>query len=207
MRMKRFCLTATLFLLFLTAGAQSVADLFVSMPTVKTPYLTKELKEKLVEGYKPGTVFSVTNRLQGETSIDTLATDYGRFSLSASRELTLALLPVEGGDSILLCLDTHKAPAPQSEITFYDLHWNELPRQNLLPDITVSETPMSADSVPTADFDRAVLAFELLSFDYDPASKSLSVNMTTPFLPVEKKDLVKPTECKRTLKWGGLKFN
>ncbi len=206
MRKRIFCVTATLFMALLTVDAQSVADAFVSMPMDKTPYLTKEMKEKLVDGYKPGTVFSVTNRLQGETTVDTLSADYGRFLLSDAKELDIARLPVNGGDSILLCVETYKAPAPQSTMSFYDLHWNELPAQNLLPDMTDSAPPVPADSVRTEYSEHAVFSFELQSCVYDPVSKSLSVEMTTPFVPVEEKDKIKQPVCKRTLIWNGFGF-
>lgn len=206
MRKRIFCLTAALSLAVMTAVAQSVAEAFVGMPADKAPYLTTEMKEKLVGGYKPGTGFSVTNRLQGETTVDTLAADYGRFLLSDAKELDIARLPVNGGDSILLCVETYKAPAPQSEVTFYDLHWNELPAQNLLPDMTGSALSASADSVRTEDLEHAVFSFELQSCVYDPVSKSLSVEMTAPFVSVEEKDKIKPTVCKRTLIWDGSAF-
>ncbi len=206
MKRRKFCLAATLFLTFLTADAQSVAEAFVAMPADKSPYLTKEMKEKLVGGYKPGTGFSVTNRLQGETSVDTLSADYGHFLLSDANELDIVRLPVNGGDSILFCVETYKAPAPQSTISFYDLHWNELSAQNLLPDMNAADLAIPTDSVSTADLNGATFSFELQSCNYNPSSKSLSVELTTPFVPVEEKDKKNPVACKRTLIWDGLRF-
>lgn len=207
MKIKIFGLMTTLFLVSLTASAQSVAEAFVGMPAAQTPYLTKAMKEELVAGYSPGTVSKVTNRMKGETSVDSLSADYGRFLLSNSKELDIARLPFEGGDSIYMCIETYKAPDLQSEMSFYDKNWTKLSTQDKLPELDVSDFVQHSDSVTADTLDVKLFSPKMISYRYVSSSKSLIVSLTTPFLSTEEKDKIKGKICKRTLIWNGIKFN
>ena len=209
MKIMRCCLLVLLLFPLLTINAQSVADMFVSMPAAKTPYLPGNLKAELVDSYKMGTGGKVTNKMLGETSIDTLSADYGHFLLSAAKELTLVRLPHEAGDSVFLCVETYKAPEAQSTVGFYDHSWKCLPRQDKLPDMDVDSMIVRPDTMDIATFEKlqSLLSPKLVSYEYDPASKSMSVNLSAPFLSDDEKGKLEAIICKRKLRWNGSKFN
>ncbi len=187
----------------MSAKAQSVADMFASLPFNKAEYLTYELRSELVANYNAGKETKVTNKLQGETAIDTLSTDYGSFILSDSKNLTLARLPYADGDSIFLCITTYKAPAKQSVVEFYDRNWKKYPNMRFMSEINRDSFVSRPDtmSVETYDELKSMLSPELISYDYDPTSMTLSLDIESPFLSNDEMTRVDVILCKRRLKW------
>ncbi len=73
---KKQIMTVLLFLWPFFSGAQSVSDLWLSMPLSMTPYLSLNQKKEMIECHNIGVDSSVHNQFQGETSIDTLTSDF-----------------------------------------------------------------------------------------------------------------------------------
>ena len=187
----------------LSAKAQSVADMFASLPFGKAEYLTGELRAELIGNYNAGKDAKITNKLQGETSVDTLSADYGHFLLSESKNMTLARLPYADGDSIFLCITTYTAPAKQSVVEFYDRNWKKYPTMRFMADINNDSLVSRPDtmSVETYQEVKSLLSPELISYEYDPKSMTLSLDIEAPFLSKDEMTRVDVILCKRRLKW------
>jgi hypothetical protein len=209
MKLKKLFLLPCVLFVSSFSTAQTVGELWMSMPQDKAPYLTAQQKKELIDHYKSGVSYELTNKLQGTTRVDTLVSDYGHFILSNSKELFLVLLPSKENDSIVLCIETYKAPELQSKPEFYDLKWNKLSNQDMLPNIGLDNLIVRPDTMSIADYDnlRSLISPELISYKYNNSSKTLEVNLATPLLSSEEKDRLKAIFSKLTLKWDGVKFN
>ncbi len=192
----------------ISAKAQSVGDMFASLPYDKAEYLTKELRAELVSNYNTGKEAKVVNKLQGETHVDTLSTDFGRFLLSESKSLTLARLPYADGDSIYLCIETFSAPAMHSVVEFFDHDWKKYPTMRFISGIDSDSLTMRPDtmSVETYDSLKSLLSPKLISYDYDPMTMTLDLNVTAPFLSNDEMSRIDAILCKRRLKWMSVMF-
>ncbi len=191
----------------LTASAQDVATLWISMPEELSPYLSLNQRKEMIECFRIGVDTSVVNALHGTTDIDTLTADYGRFILSPPRTLQLIRLP-QDGDSILCVIDSYSAPATQSTIAFYDLLWQPLPPAERMPDIDVAELTLRPDTMTVADYE-ALCAWAdptLVEMNYNIETKELELSLSIPFVDVEDKEKISAIICKRRLMWGGKAF-
>ncbi len=207
--MRKRLLSIMICLGIMSAHAQSVADMFANLPYDKAEYLTESLRAELLSNYKAGKEAKVTNKLQGESSIDTLSADYGYFHLSDAKDMTLARLPYADGDSLYLCITTVSAPAKQSVVEFYDGKWQRYPSMRFMPDMSTVNLTARPDtmSVETYDKLKSLLSPQLISYDYNPSSMTLNIDVSTPFLTKEELTRVDVILCKRKLKWTSLMFN
>ncbi len=107
--MKRYLITLLVAAAFNGAAAQSVADsvathhsssttqtmadAFRAMPDSLLPYLSKNNRLDLVDFIESKMTARVTNAFDGETTLDTLSTDYLSLTLSPSSVMEMRLLP------------------------------------------------------------------------------------------------------------------
>lgn len=202
-------LAALMSLCVWSANAQTVADLWVAMPSGATPYLTLNQKKEMVECQRIGVDTSVVNLLQGTTSIDTLSLDYGRFSLSSSHDLQIVLLPVEDADTIVCTIDSYNAPSIQSCINFYDKQWKPLEEGKLMPVISPDSLLSRPDTMNMEKYEElcSLVYPELVMIDYNLPTNELVVSLSTPLTTKEEKEWLGAIISKRTLKWDGRRFN
>ena len=87
---------ALLLLLPLTVGAQTVRDLWLSMPTSLAPYLSTSLRTQCLDFYDMHTDAQTDNALKGKSRIDTLTSTFLAATLSKAHTLQMKLLPASG---------------------------------------------------------------------------------------------------------------
>ena len=90
---------ALLLLLPLTVGAQTVRDLWLSMPPSLAPYLSTSLRTQCLDFYDMHTDAQTDNALKGKSRIDTLTSTFLAATLSKAHTLQMKLLPASGSDS------------------------------------------------------------------------------------------------------------
>lgn len=90
---------ALLLLLPLTVGAQTVRDLWLSMPTSLAPYLSTSLRTQCLDFYDMHTDAQTDNALKGKSRIDTLTSTFLAATLSKAHTLQMKLLPASGSGS------------------------------------------------------------------------------------------------------------
>ncbi len=128
------------------------------MPSAFTPTLSQDNKRELIDNYLSGAEPAVENSLQGVTTVDTLCTHFGAFSLSSAQLIEIIRLPQTQGDSLIAVINTWYGPAADSNVTFYSLAWQQLPPNDRLPTLTAD------------DF----LAWDTLAAGYSSARDTLS---------------------------------
>ena len=209
MKLKRLILLTFTVLSSSIISAQTINELWLSMPQNMTPYLTEKQKKEVIDNYKSDSGLKVTNNLQGTTYADTLSADYGHFCMSDSKDLYLILLPTKDNDSIMLCIETYKTPDAQSKLEFYNRKWQKLSKQDKIPNIEMENLISRPDtmSIETYDNLRSLISPELISFQYNVSSKTLEANLATPLLSADERNKLKNIFSKYMLKWDGVRFN
>ena len=95
----RRAIALLLLLLPLTVGAQTVRDLWLSMPPSLAPYLSTSLRTQCLDFYDMHTDAHTDNALKGKSRIDTLTSTFLAATLSKAHTLQMKLLPASGSGS------------------------------------------------------------------------------------------------------------
>ena len=95
----RRAIALLLLLLPLTVGAQTVRDLWLSMPPSFAPYLSTSLRTQCLDFYDMHTDAQTDNALKGKSRIDTLTSTFLAATLSKAHTLQMKLLPASGSGS------------------------------------------------------------------------------------------------------------
>lgn len=95
----RRAIALLLLLLPLTVGAQTVRDLWLSMPPSFAPYLSTSLRAQCLDFYDMHTDAQTDNALKGKSRIDTLTSTFLAATLSKAHTLQMKLLPASGSGS------------------------------------------------------------------------------------------------------------
>lgn len=95
----RRAIALLLLLLPLKVGAQTVRDLWLSMPTSLAPYLSTSLRTQCLDFYDMHTDAQTDNALKGKSRIDTLTSTFLAATLSKAHTLQMKLLPASGSGS------------------------------------------------------------------------------------------------------------
>ena len=95
----RRAIALLLLLLPLTVGAQTVRDLWLSMPPLLAPYLSTSLRTQCLDFYDMHTDAQTDNALKGKSRIDTLTSTFLAATLSKAHTLQMKLLPASGSGS------------------------------------------------------------------------------------------------------------
>ena len=89
----RRAIALLLLLLPLTVGAQTVRDLWLSMPPSFAPYLSASLRTQCLDFYDMHADAQTDNALKGKSRIDTLTSTFLAATLSKAHTLQMKLLP------------------------------------------------------------------------------------------------------------------
>lgn len=92
----RRAIALLLLLLPLIVGAQTVRDLWLSMPPSFAPYLSTSLRTQCLDFYDMHTDAQTDNALKGKSRIDTLTSTFLAATLSKAHTLQMKLLPASG---------------------------------------------------------------------------------------------------------------
>ena len=95
----RRAIALLLLLLPLTVGAQTVRDLWLSMPPSLAPYLSTSLRTQCLDFYDMHADAQTDNALKGKSRIDTLTSTFLAATLSKAHTLQMKLLPAAGAAS------------------------------------------------------------------------------------------------------------
>lgn len=204
----------TLFLLLLlfsgVADARnSIRELFLSLPASVLPNLEEDDRSALFELHQPGDTARVTDALGTSCELSDLQDDYLKIEMG---ENTMELVRLRmANDSPLICLiRTVCAPACDSELIFFSANWTRLDPSPFI-------TPVGKDwFLAESDGEKAAAegplrlpAITLMRFSYEPRTRELSQEYTTPacLVPEERQKVVSALKnIPRVYKWTGLRF-
>ena len=210
--MKKLFVLVVGVLVSLSVDAQTLRDLWLSMPDSLMPTLDKNLRLELVDLVDMKVKPEVKNLLGEECAMDTLVSDFLEVSSSPSSKIQMKLLPRESGDSLLCIVRTLSAPAEESELKIYDRQWNELAGMDYLPsDLFQLSKYLRAkpDTLGDEQYHQLISLIEpvMVSAKFDKQSDLLIFNISLPLVSNKEKEKLNAILLQRKFKWNGKRFN
>lgn len=230
----RRAIALLLLLLPLTVGAQTVRDLWLSMPPSLAPYLNTSLRTQCLDFYDMHTDAQTDNALKGKSRIDTLTSTFLAATLSKAHTLQMKLLPASGSgsgsasgsasglgssmvsgsgsssslsscDSVLCVVRSWDGPKRDSEVQLFDRQWK--PLQAPLT-FSADSFVCRPDTMSEERFSRLVAMLDpiMFSVSLSPAENVLLVKLS-PIVPnPEDEKAIEQILVQRKLKWDGKTF-
>lgn len=224
----RRAMALLLLLLPLTVGAQTVRDLWLSMPPSFVPYLSTSLRTQCLDFYDMHTDAQTDNALKGKSRIDTLTSTFLAATLSKAHTLQMKLLPASGSgsgsasassmvsgsgsssslsscDSVLCVVRSWDGPKRDSEVQLFDRQWK--PLQAPLT-FSADSFVCRPDTMSEERFSRLVALLDpiMFSVSLSPAENVLLVKLS-PIVPnPEDEKAIEQILVQRKLKWDGKTF-
>lgn len=108
----------------LAAQAQDMREFFIDMPDSLQALLTRNNRMDMLDFLDSKMEAKVTNRLEGETVMDTLTADYLKITLTKNTVLEMKLIE-RGEEKVIAVLHTTAGPVKDSFLQFYTADWKE----------------------------------------------------------------------------------
>lgn len=225
---------ALLLLLPLTVGAQTVRDLWLSMPPSLAPYLSTSLRTQCLDFYDMHTDAQTDNALKGKSRIDTLTSTFLAATLSKAHTLQMKLLPASGSgsgsasasasgsgssmvsasgsssslsscDSVLCVVRSWDGPKRDSEVQLFDRQWK--PLQAPLT-FSADSFVCRPDTMSEERFSRLVAMLDpiMFSVSLSPVENVLLVKLSPVVPNPEDEKAIEQILVQRKLKWDGKTF-
>lgn len=228
----RRAIALLLLLLPLTVGAQTVRDLWLSMPPSLAPYLNTSLRTQCLDFYDMHTDAQTDNALKGKSRIDTLTSTFLAATLSKAHTLQMKLLPASGSgsgsasgsasglgssmvsvsssslsscDSVLCVVRSWDGPKRDSEVQLFDRQWK--PLQAPLT-FSADSFVCRPDTMSEERFSRLVALLDpiMFSVSLSPVENVLLVKLSPVVPNPEDEKAIEQILVQRKLKWDGKTF-
>lgn len=220
----RRAIALLLLLLPLTVGAQTVRDLWLSMPPSLAPYLNTSLRTQCLDFYDMHTDAQTDNALKGKSRIDTLTSTFLAATLSKAHTLQMKLLPASGSasglgsslgsgsssslsscDSVLCVVRSWDGPKRDSEVQLFDRQWK--PLQAPLT-FSADSFVCRPDTMSEERFSRLVALLDpiMFSVSLSPAENVLLVKLSPVVPNPDDEKAIEQILVQRKLKWDGKMF-
>ncbi len=204
--MKRKILTLILFIITMGSYAQSVGDLFVTMPDSLFPYLLPQQRSELLSLKRLDESSDATLRssFQCDAVVRTLTDERLVVTLDTLLTLEMQRLAVAGdADSVVCVLLTVPVPEPMTEAYIYNKMWNMLRRIDL-SDVVCVQKP---DTMSVSEYEEALrlIEFPIMSATFGEGP-TLQVEQHVPLIHKSERTLTDAILSKRELLWNGENF-
>lgn len=220
----RRAIALLLLLLPLTVGAQTVRDLWLSMPPSFAPYLSTSLRTQCLDFYNMHTDAQTDNALKGKSRIDTLTSTFLAATLSKAHTLQMKLLPASGSglgsalgsgsgsssslsscDSVLCVVRSWDGPKRDSEVQLFDRQWKPLQAPFTF---SADSFVCRPDTMSEERFSRLVALLDpiMFSVSLSPAENVLLVKLSPVVPNPEDEKAIEQILVQRKLKWDGKTF-
>lgn len=117
---------------WLGGRAQELRSLFVAMPDSVLPLLTKTNRMDCVDFLDSNMKAEVKNRFNNTSELKVLTKDYLELQLTSQSSVEMKLLPLNDSVKVVCMVHTVCGSVCDSEITFYDTLWKQLPAKNYI---------------------------------------------------------------------------
>lgn len=187
-----FCLLIFSQLIF----SQSLEKMFVNMPDVLNPTLSRQNRLELLEFYKIHQGDSITNRFGNQAHVLLLDTIQKRLLIknTANSKFDMKVNVLKDTTGYIGVIKTISAPVSNSYIEFYDFKWNKLAMKFFLPKSTdwLDMQKVKSENIDTAWVRKNLeLSFIELSFTNEPNTITASIQ-TLNFISEADRNVIKP---------------
>lgn len=117
---------------WLGGRAQELRSLFVAMPDSVLPLLTKTNRMDCIDFLDSNMKAEVKNRFNNTSELKVLTKDYLELQLTSQSSVEMKLLPMNDSVKVVCMVHTVCGSVCDSEITFYDAQWKQLPSKNFI---------------------------------------------------------------------------
>lgn len=169
-----------------TLHAQTMKELFVSMPDTLSLILTPVNRADCIDFLASDMRARVTNRFNKTSEVTALTDDYLCAQVTESSVWEMRSLPLEDATSVICFIKTVKASAEDSHIMFFTQDWQPLPLRDFLPTLPAADdffrtelelTQAQADSLNEL---RKQTYITFIKASLSPTDNTLSFTYTTP---------------------------
>ena len=209
--MQRILLIVLTFFCALSATAQNMKSVFVSMPDSIAPLLTQTNKEDCIDFLDSNMKAVVKNRFGNEAEMKALTENYVLMQTSPVGTLEMKLLPVNDSTNVVCMVKTVCASACDSEVHFYTSDWSKkLDAKNFLQTPEADAFFLPNDTLTDEDaLIRKKADMHLMKVSLSKDDASLTYIYSTPdYLNEEDREKLLPHLRKEpiVLRWQDGKF-
>ena len=211
MEMRRRLLIIVSIFCALSATAQNMKSVFVSMPDSIAPLLTQTNKEDCIDFLDSNMKAVVKNRFGNEAEMKALTENYVLMQTSPVGTLEMKLLPVNDSTNVVCMVKTVCASACDSEVHFYTSDWSKkLDAKNFLQTPEADAFFLPNDTLTDEDaLIRKKADMHLMKVSLSKDDASLTYIYSTPdYLNKEDREKLLPHLRKEpvVLRWQDGKF-
>lgn len=183
--------------------SQMMERLFMAAPDSVVPLLDENDRFELVEYAKAGMKSRVSNRLEDESVLKEIGTDYLFLQTTGISSMQMKLLPV-GSDTVICVVNSVKVEAEDSRVAFFDSKWNRFPGDRLFKSPSIREFFQPSDTVGQY---VDMCDIYLVSLRLNANDNTLVAEYTMPdYMGAEDAALVRPLLRKLVYRWDGTRF-
>lgn len=207
--MKKLFLFVSLLLFALNIPAKSMVEIWEALPDTMLPYMDRNHRLEMTEFLNMGLKGRVDHSLQGQSTMDTITSNYIHLTLNEAVDVHIKRLAYHDGDSILCVVKTWSAPDKESDIYFYTQDWRILDIPNPLEVYRTAEPGLARpDSMAPDEWDALAskVNFVLTGAALSPSNDNLQVFQSVPLLSIEDRDRIRPLLMSVSLKWNSRTF-
>ncbi len=209
--MQRILLIVLTFFCALSATAQNMKSVFVSMPDSIAPLLTQTNKEDCIDFLDSNMKAVVKNRFGNEAEMKALTENYVLMQTSPVGTLEMKLLPLNDSTNVVCMVKTVCASACDSEVHFYTSDWSKkLDAKNFLQTPEADAFFLPNDTLTDEDaLIRKKADMHLMKVSLSKDDASLTYIYSTPdYLNKEDREKLLPHLRKEpvVLRWQDGKF-
>lgn len=158
-------------LLGLSANAQNINSVFISMPDSLSPLLTKVNRQDFADFLSSGMKAVVKNRFDGKSEMLKLTDDYLKLQITESSSEEMKLLPLNDSVNVVCVVRTFSGPANDSQISFYSTDWKGLSLDDFISlpkhEDFYQQSTDSQNTVSKNDFTKEMFIMEAELSDVD----------------------------------------
>ena len=198
-------ITFILSIVMVSANAQTVGDMFVSMPDSLFPYLTQEQRVELVKLKQVDTSTSAVLRsaFNCSVSLDSLEAARMTVNIDSTMTMEMARLATVSGDTLYCLLQTVSAPERETVATIYNMVWKKV------SDVDWTDVPLlnRPDTMSEKEFANrtSLIEFRMVEARLENAD-TIVLRLNVPMLSKEDKRLLRDILVQRRMRWDGERY-
>lgn len=198
-------ITFILSVVMVSANAQTVGDMFMSMPDSLFPYLTQEQRVELVKLKQVDTSTSAVLRsvFNCTVCLDSLEAACMTVNIDSTMTIEMARLATVSGDSLYCLLQTVSAPERETVASIYNKVWEKVSDVDWT-DVSLLNRP---DTMSDKEFANrtSLIEFRMVEARLENAD-TIVLKLNVPMLSSEDKRLLRDILVQRRMRWDGEKY-
>ena len=197
--MKKTFLALALILSALSLQAQTMRELWTSMPDSIVPYLNNSLRTELADYKEMKVTAAVKNLLGDTTTIEQMTAHYMSVKLNSTSELELRKLD----NNTFAMVRTLYTPEAESELTLYNTDWTTKPCA-----IDYNVVWAKPDTMSQAEYDElySKVGLKLYKLKLSDKDNAITLSVSTPLAEKTDKEKIKTITREKQLVWNGNTF-